>query len=66
MRKIIIYTKSGRECVIKTSESRSEILKRLDKSFKKHDASIFSNSNELSVIVPIDSIDIINVTEVTE
>jgi len=66
MTKVTIYTKTGKQCEIDTTESRNSLAERLYKSFKKRRPTITFNGKDSSTIIPTTSVDIISIAEVSE
>ena len=66
MRKAIIYTKTGKQCEIDTTESRNSLAERLYKSFKKRRPAIVFNGKDSATIIPTTSVDVISIVEVEE
>ncbi|QAR35251.1 hypothetical protein [Latilactobacillus curvatus] len=66
MRKVTIYTKTGKQCEIDTTESRNSLTERLEKSFKKRRPAIVFNGKDSTTIVPTTSVDVISIEEAEE
>lgn len=66
MRKVTIYTKTGKQCEIDTTESRNSLAERLYKSFKKRRPAIVFNGKDSATIVPTTSVDVIRIVEVSK
>ncbi len=66
MRKVTIYTKTGKQCEIDTTESRNSLAERLYKGFKKRRPAIVFNGKDSATIVPTTSVDIISIEEVSD
>lgn len=66
MRKVTIYTKTGKQCQIETTESRDSLTERLEKGFKKRRPTITFNGKDSATIVPATSVDVISIVEAEE
>ncbi|ASN59815.1 hypothetical protein CG419_03885 [Latilactobacillus curvatus] len=66
MRRVTIYTNTGKQCEIDTIESRNSLAERLYKSFKKRRPAIVFNGKDSATIVPTTSVDVISIVEVSE
>lgn len=66
MTKVTIYTKNGKQCEIDTTESRNSLAERLYKSFKKRRPAIVFNGKDSATIIPITSVDVIGIEEVSD